>query len=198
MTSLIYASKYNQELKFSPGNAGIDLRTPNPIYLPFGYETKIDTGIRAKLFTDKPAFILIVPRSSAGSNYGLYIKNTVGVIDPTYCGDDDSIIVHLARHAKPRGRVVGWRYALENANGFIGMCGGTLGYDRMTHTTEKHDNVEYLIELQAGPKSSLLYNPGDRFAQMIVLPYEEIESHELVKRLEDEANRGGFGSTGVK
>lgn len=55
-------------------------------FLPYDFEFDgkdvIYTGIKAQL--DDDCFLMLVPRSSGGIKHGLYLKNTVGIIDADY------------------------------------------------------------------------------------------------------------------
>ena len=44
--------------------------------------------------------------------------------------------------------------------------------------------------------SLIYYNKGDRFAQIMIIPYPQIEFEEAEELSETERNVGGFGSTG--
>ena len=44
--------------------------------------------------------------------------------------------------------------------------------------------------------SLIYYNKGDRFAQIMIIPYPQIEFEEAEELSETERNAGGFGSTG--
>ena len=44
--------------------------------------------------------------------------------------------------------------------------------------------------------SLIYYNKGDRFAQIIIIPYPQIEFEEAEELSETERSEGGFGSTG--
>ena len=71
-----YLSKEIDKLKFIDGKSDwIDLRSAErlgvAIELPKGYEA------------------LVVPRSSTFKNFGILQTNSIGVIDESYCGDND-------------------------------------------------------------------------------------------------------------
>lgn len=57
----------------------ITLRAGEFMYIPLGVAIQLPKGFEA----------LVVPRSSAFKNYGIIQTNSVGVIDETYCGDND-------------------------------------------------------------------------------------------------------------
>lgn len=57
----------------------ITLRKGEFIYIPLGVAMELPLGFEA----------LIVPRSSTFKNFGVIQTNSVGVIDESYCGDND-------------------------------------------------------------------------------------------------------------
>ena len=65
----------------------IDLRAAKEVSLKAGEFCLIPLGIALEL----PAGIeaLVVPRSSTFKNFGIIQTNSMGVIDETYCGDND-------------------------------------------------------------------------------------------------------------
>lgn len=56
---------------------------------------------------------------------------------------------------------------------------------------------EYIIALHNDLDRPQMINPGDRIAQMILLPYVEMSFVEAEELEETERGDGGFGSTGV-
>ena len=56
---------------------------------------------------------------------------------------------------------------------------------------------EYMIALHNDSKQAQIINPGDRIAQMILLPYIEMQFEEATVLSETERGEGGFGSTGA-
>lgn len=77
-------------------SAGYDLHTPFAFRLEPNETILIPSGIRAEIGTDK--VLLIVPRSSTGMK-GLFIRNTLGVIDSDFA------------YAKNEGHIM---YGLKN------------------------------------------------------------------------------------
>lgn len=55
---------------------------------------------------------------------------------------------------------------------------------------------EYIVALHNDSNMSRLINPGERIAQLIVLPYVPIEFKEVDKLSDTDRGFGGFGSTG--
>ena len=89
----------------------IDLRSaididliPNKSYLiPLGISAKLPHGYEAH----------IVPRSSTFKNYGIIQTNSVGIIDESYCGDNDEwrypIYATQNRHISKNDRICQFR-----------------------------------------------------------------------------------------
>lgn len=65
----------------------IDLRAAADVYLRKGEFKLIPLGVAMELPEGYEAHI--VPRSSTFKNFGIIQTNHIGVIDESYCGDDD-------------------------------------------------------------------------------------------------------------
>ena len=65
----------------------IDLRAAKTVELKKGDFCLIPLGVAMELPKGYEAYI--VPRSSTFKNYGIIQTNGIGIIDNTYCGDDD-------------------------------------------------------------------------------------------------------------
>lgn len=64
------------------GSAGYDFFLPYPFFLAANKTITIPTGIRADI---QPGWALVLaPRSSLGTKYGMHLSNTIGVIDSDY------------------------------------------------------------------------------------------------------------------
>ena len=65
----------------------IDLYTAEDVKLKqFEYKT-ISLGVSMQL--PKGYYAMVVPRSSTFKNFGVFMTNSVGIIENTYCGDND-------------------------------------------------------------------------------------------------------------
>ena len=69
------------------GSAGYDISIPFDLILSPGETFKIPTGIRCNI--KKDYVMLIFPRSSLGVKKGLFIMNTIPVIDSDYYNSDN-------------------------------------------------------------------------------------------------------------
>lgn len=86
----IYIKKHNPRLitpEQVPGSDWIDLRAAEDVWIPEGESALIDLGISVELPEGYEAHI--VPRSSTFKHYGLTQPNHVGIIDNSYCSNED-------------------------------------------------------------------------------------------------------------
>ena len=83
-----YVSKEIDKLKFIDGKSDwIDLRSAERVELKSGEYRLIRLGVAIEL--PKGYEALVVPRSSTFKNFGILQTNSIGVIDESYCGDND-------------------------------------------------------------------------------------------------------------
>ena len=83
-----YLSDRIEKLRYIDGKSDwIDLRAAEDIELKAGEFKLIPLGIAVKLPAGYEAHI--VPRSSTFKNYGILQVNHMGVVDESYCGDND-------------------------------------------------------------------------------------------------------------
>lgn len=75
------------DVEHIPGGDFVDLRSAKEVELKKGEFTYIDTGVSIKL--PEGYWGQLVPRSSLYAKYGLIQTNSFGVIDESYCGDED-------------------------------------------------------------------------------------------------------------
>jgi len=90
-TKLIHVKYHSQDidkLSYVDGKSDwIDLRAAQRYELKSGEFALIDLGVSIKVPEGFEAHL--APRSSTFKNYGLLQTNSVGVIDSSYCGDND-------------------------------------------------------------------------------------------------------------
>ena len=83
-----YLSDKIEKLRYIDGKSDwIDLRAAERIELKAGDFKLIPLGIAMELPKGYEAHV--VPRSSTFKNWGIIQTNSVGIIDETYCGDND-------------------------------------------------------------------------------------------------------------
>lgn len=76
-----------EHIKKIDGGDWIDLRAAEDVTIKLGETKLISLGISMKLPKGYEAHI--VPRSSTFKNWGIIETNSMGIIDESYCGEDD-------------------------------------------------------------------------------------------------------------
>ena len=85
-----YHVKELEKLRYIDGKSDwIDLRVAENVSMKQGEYRLINMGISVEI--PKGYEMLIVPRSSAFKNFGILQTNSMGVVDESYCGDNDII-----------------------------------------------------------------------------------------------------------
>lgn len=84
-----YVREGMEKIKQIKNGDWIDLRIAEDIHLTIGEYKLIPLGVAMKLPTNCEA--LIIPRSSTFKNYGIMQANSVGLIDESYCGENDEL-----------------------------------------------------------------------------------------------------------
>lgn len=86
--SALDVPKFVNELEYIDGKSDwIDLRASEDVHIRKGEFALIPLGVAMKLPEGYEA--IIAPRSSTFKNYGIIQTNSIGIIDNTYCGDND-------------------------------------------------------------------------------------------------------------
>ena len=87
-----YHVKELEKLRYIDGKSDwIDLRVAENVSMKQGEYRLISMGISVGI--PKGYEMLIVPRSSAYKNFGILQTNAMGVVDESFCGDND--IIHM-------------------------------------------------------------------------------------------------------
>lgn len=87
-----YHVKELEKLHYIDGKSDwIDLRVAENVSMKQGEYRLISMGISVEI--PKGYEMLIVPRSSAYKNFGILQTNAMGVVDESFCGDND--IIHM-------------------------------------------------------------------------------------------------------
>ena len=86
ITILYHKKQMSRIEKISKGD-WIDLRLAETVTLKKGEYQLLSLGVSIQLLKGYEA--LVAPRSSTFKNYGILLANSIGIIDETYCGDDD-------------------------------------------------------------------------------------------------------------
>ena len=87
-----YHVKELEKLRYIDGKSDwIDLRVAENVSMKQGEYRLISMGISVEI--PKGYEMLIVPRSSAYKNFGILQTKAMGVVDESFCGDND--IIHM-------------------------------------------------------------------------------------------------------
>lgn len=83
-----YLSSEIEKLKYIDGKSDwVDLRAAENVVMKAGEFRLIKLGVAIEL--PKGYEAIIAPRSSTFKNFGIIQTNHIGVVDETYCGDND-------------------------------------------------------------------------------------------------------------
>ena len=162
----------------------IDLYVAEDTIVKAGEFKLIDMGISIKVPYGYKADLK--PRSSTFKRYGLIQTNSVGLIDQTYSGTNDRIMMPVFMPITSD----------DIKQVFASFISNVLGSEAKTSgKTEK----ELLETITPTPSRAVVIPKGTRICQLEILKCSDIDGIENVK-LEDwnHSDRGGFGSTGIK
>ncbi len=124
------------------GSAGMDLSSgaDGAILIPAGGVAKVPTDISAEC-DRRDGVLLIFARSGLATKHGIFLANSVGVVDPDYRG-------------------------------------------------------EIIVSLRNGSDADYTVMPGERIAQLVIVPFLTADVEVADELSETERGAGGFGSTG--
>ena len=126
---------------------------------------------------------------------------------PTYSKEGDAGMDLVATEIikdTPEQITYGTGLAMEIRDGFVGLVfprSSIRKYDLVLTNSVGVIDSGYRGEIQATFKKtngldSLVYNVGDRIAQIMIIPHPQIEFDEVDELSDTERGEGGFGSTG--
>ncbi len=126
-----YISKEIEKLRYIDGKSDwIDLRCAEDVDLKAGESRLIRLGICVELPEGYEAHI--VPRSSTFKNFGIIQTNHMGVVDHSYCGDEDEwkypVLAMRDTHLSVNDRICQFRI-MENQP--------VLFFEEVEHLTKK-------------------------------------------------------------
>lgn len=126
-----YISKEIEKLRYIDGKSDwIDLRCAEDVDLKAGESRLIRLGICVELPEGYEAHI--VPRSSTFRNFGIIQTNHMGVVDHSYCGDEDEwkypVLAMRDTHLSVNDRICQFRI-MENQP--------VLFFEEVEHLTKK-------------------------------------------------------------
>lgn len=144
----------------------IDLYANKTVFVPYMGQVMIPLGVAMELPKGYEAHI--IPRSSLFKNYGVIQTNHFGLIDNSYCGDNDQ-----------------WHFPVQ--------CTSPRTHVKMDCLINNKEN-HHLNEVLMGGTWIM---KGDKICQFrIQKSMENVELVEVESL--DNKDRGGFGSTGTK
>lgn len=155
------------------GDAGLDLTAVSYEFDEYG-NVVYHTGLA---FEIPEGYVgLVFPRSSI-CKQDLSLTNAVGVIDSSFRGE-------VTAKFKP---------TLCFGDGYLGEDDVKI-FDKPSD--DYPSSVGYMSEFNTDCNSCSMYKEGERIAQMIILPYPQIEFKEVEELSETERGSGSYGSTG--
>ena len=162
----------------------IDLYVAEDTIIRAGEFKLIDMGVSIKVPEGYKADLK--PRSSTFKRYGIIQTNSVGLIDSTYSGADDKIMMPVFMPITSD----------DISQVFAKFVSNALSSESQTAgKTEK----ELLESIMPSMTRAVLIPKGTRICQLEILKCSDIDGIENIPR--DKWNyedRGGFGSTGSK
>lgn len=151
-----------------PGDAGMDLTALSVRYNEDNDYIEYDSGISVEI---PEGYVgLVFPRSSI-SNYDLMLTNAVGVIDSGFRST-----------IKARFKI-----ATTYEQEFVDQA--TLEQGQFKMAVFPIDVVQETLVIAP------IYKIGDRFAQLIIIPYPKVEFKVVDELSASERGEGGYGST---
>lgn len=170
------------------GDAGMDITATG-----YDYDEDKDvyiyhTGLAFEV--PKGYVMLIFPRSSNRKTES-YLSNSVGVLDSGYRGE-----LLVCYKNRTRQAVVSYMKSIVS---YIKRVDKER-YNLQDNLSDMLNDIDYPANadncLDDDVFISAPYGPGDRIAQIIILPYPEIKFDEVKKLSDTERGEGSFGSTG--
>lgn len=181
------------------GSVGYDIALPEDVDLVMPYNSRrvIDTGVIIK--PPMKCFELVVPRSSSRKR-NVRLSNTVGVIDPSYCGPNDTLHVDITRDSKKLNFVGTFQLPDSQTNvGYSMMLKDFCDEHnvKLYRASECYDPETRTVHVYEKPEDEfVVYRRGQRFCQVLFIPYYRPDLVESKLEEFESENRGGFGSTG--
>ena len=155
-----------------PTDAGMDLYATSCHEEPETGAMVYGTGIAVAI--PKGYVGLVYPRSSV-VNTGMYMSNSVGVIDSGYRGEITCKFRAAHAAVTPHRLLDRIKYLFKGGDG---------------------RNIANSIDTNYMFSDKLMYHIGDRIAQLIIVPYPKIAFEEVKELPASDRGTGGYGSTG--
>jgi len=135
------------------------------------------------------------------------MKLDAGAIIPKYAkaGDAGMDLYAVSESYDEHGNYVyGTGLAMEIPEGHVGLIFPRSSISKTAHSLRNAVGVidsgyrgEIMLKFDINTLNSPVYKVGDRIAQIIILPYPEIEFEEAWELSKTERGSGGFGSSGT-
>ena len=135
------------------------------------------------------------------------MKLDAGAIIPKYAKPGDAgMDLYAASFAIDQNNnyVYGTGLAMEIPKGYVGLIFPRSSISKTAHSLRNAVGVidsgyrgEIMIKYDINTHNSPVYEIGDRIAQIIILPYPQIEFEEAFELSKTQRGKGGFGSSGT-
>ena len=135
------------------------------------------------------------------------MKLDAGAIVPKYAkpGDAGMDLYAVSQKFDDHGNYVfGTGLAMEIPEGHVGLIFPRSSISKTAHSLRNAVGVidsgyrgEIMMKFDINTHNSPVYDVGDRIAQIIILPYPQVEFEEVFELADSERGSGGFGSTGT-
>ena len=133
------------------------------------------------------------------------MKLDAGAIIPKYAkhGDAGMDLYATSQSFDEHGNYVyGTGLAMEIPKGYVGLIFPRSSISKTAHSLRNAVGVidsgyrgEIMMKFDINTQNSPVYEIGERVAQIIILPYPQIEFEEAWELSKTERGKGGFGST---
>ena len=135
------------------------------------------------------------------------MKLDAGAIIPKYAkaGDAGMDLYAVTESFDEHGNYVyGTGLAMEIPEGYVGLIFPRSSISKTAHSLRNAVGVidsgyrgEIMLKFDINTLNSPVYKVGDRIAQIIILPYPQVEFEEAWELSKTERGTGGFGSSGT-
>ena len=135
------------------------------------------------------------------------MKLDAGAIIPKYAKPGDAgMDLYAASFAIDQNNnyVYGTGLAMEIPKGYVGLIFPRSSISKTAHSLRNAVGVidsgyrgEIMMKYDINTHNSPVYEIGDRIAQVIILPYPQIEFEEAFELSKTQRGKGGFGSSGT-
>lgn len=163
----------------------IDLYAAEDVIIKKGTKAFVNLGIAMQLPKGFEAYIL--PRSSTVNKWGCILLNSMGVVDETYCGDDDWWKSNL--------------YCIfpnQDDKIYVDIDNDPYWFIWLSRRKKVGRWIlKHLFSKMYEEHRYTLIQKGDKICQFRIMPHMPTVTFNEVNTLNN-VNRGGFGTTGEK